>query len=180
MPLKSTARQIADGDPRKIGINKLQEKLAAEPKATTGLPECPSHLRGRARTQFEIWKSELEVMNLNRLPDSAMLEGACLNYAQAIIADTMIRKEGIVIRIPIFSKDGSMVGENVKAHPAVDVSRKAWGIVKSFCSEFGFSPVSRTRLAVQPKDDGSKDLAAMLSRPREAKGPQAQDRPRVN
>jgi phage terminase small subunit len=43
--------------------------------------------------------------------------------------------------------------------------------MKAFCSEFGLSPVSRTRLAVDKLDDGEADLMELLGRPRAAKKP---------
>jgi len=41
--------QIAEGDTRKRGVNKLKELAESEPKAERGLPPCPVHLMGRAR-----------------------------------------------------------------------------------------------------------------------------------
>jgi len=61
----------------------------------------------------------------------------------------------------------------VKTNPAVAISNAAWRQLRLFCSEFGFSPVSRTRLAIEKKDDGAADLAALLSRPRLPKAPPA-------
>jgi phage terminase small subunit len=43
--------------------------------------------------------------------------------------------------------------------------------MKAFCSEFGLSPVSRTRLAVDKLDDGEADLLELLGRPREKRIP---------
>jgi P27 family predicted phage terminase small subunit len=63
--------------------------------------------------------------------------------------------------------------EKLKAHPAVAISRSAWAQVRSFCSEFGLSPVSRTRLSIEKKNDAEADLMALLSAPRE-------NRPAVN
>jgi hypothetical protein len=54
---KPAARQIAEGDPSKRGVHKLDAKLDAEPKATRGLPPCPKHLRGRARTAWRCWRA---------------------------------------------------------------------------------------------------------------------------
>jgi hypothetical protein len=67
---KPIDQQIAEGDPRRHGINKLKERLAAEPKATRGLPQCPRHLRGRSRAAWSFWSAELEAMNIDRRPDA--------------------------------------------------------------------------------------------------------------
>lgn len=41
---KPVSVQIAAGDPRKIGKQKLAAQLATEVKATRGLPACPDHI----------------------------------------------------------------------------------------------------------------------------------------
>jgi len=163
---KPTARQIAAGDPRKIGKRKLQERLENEPNATHGLPECPRHLKGRARAAWGFWAAELADMNLDRRPDAMMLEGACVGYQQAVQADEIIAAEGPVTVLDTVDPLTKSPMQKLKAHPAVAISRSAWSQVRAFCSEFGLSPVSRTRLAVERKDR-TEDLAEILSRPRE-------------
>jgi len=98
-----------------------------------------------------------------------MLEGACVNYARAVQADGMIAAQGIVIGQPIFDMNGQRVGTKIKNHPAVAVSNAAWRQVRAFCSEFGLSPVSRTRLTLEKPDTSTEDLMALLSKPRERK-----------
>jgi P27 family predicted phage terminase small subunit len=49
-----------------------------------------------------------------------------------------------------------------KKNPAVEVSHAAWRHVHKFCSEFGMSPVSRTRLAIEKKVDPMAELKAIL------------------
>jgi phage terminase small subunit len=39
--------------------------------------------------------------------------------------------------------------------------------MRSFCSEFGLSPISRMRLVIDKEDAGEADLMNLLSRPRE-------------
>jgi len=168
---KPTAQQIAEGDPRKHGVHKLEERLAAEPKPTVGLPKCPSHLKGRARAAWRFWKEELEAMDLDRRPDAMMLEGACANYARAVEADRIIARDGITVEESTINDDGEVVVLKVKKHPAVDVAARSWSLVRSFCSEFGLSPVSRTRLSIGKEGPQEDDLAALLMRPREPKKP---------
>jgi P27 family predicted phage terminase small subunit len=162
---KPTSSQIAAGDPRKKGVRKLQERLEAEPSATRGLPDCPEHLRGRAVAAWAFWVEELADMNLDRRPDAMMLEGACVNYARAVDADCLLSDAGFLYDEPITNKQGEIVGYKTKAHPAVGISNAAWRQVRAFCSEFGLSPVSRTRLSIERKDSLG-DLASLLAEPR--------------
>src|SRR5690349_11165959 len=129
---KPLAQQVAEGDPRKFGKGKLQERLAAEPKAARGLPLCPRHLRGRARAAWNFWREELEQMKLDHRPDAMMLEGACVNYARAVQSD-LILTSGCQVEEPIMDSEGEQVGVKIKNHPAVAVSNAAWRQVRMFC-----------------------------------------------
>lgn len=170
---KPTSQQIAAGDPRKKGKRKLQEALESEVQAKRGLPDCPRHLRGRARHCWKFWNEELVAMNLDCRPDAMMLEGACVNYARAVTADLLIEKQGMVMEEPIVDRDtGDQIGVKMKNHPAIAISNQAWRQVRAFCSEFGLSPVARQRIKIE-KDDkaGTEDLAELLSRPRAPRPP---------
>lgn len=171
---KPTERQIAEGDPRRKGRKKLEQQLAAEPKPTTGLPNCPRHLKGRARSAWNFWSEELRAMGLDKRPDGPMLEGACRAYERAVKADLIVDQEGMIIqdRGMIVRRQGGAETQTVtlrtRKHPAVEISNRSWTLVRAFCSEFGLSPVSRTRL--HPDNDGSheeEDLLKLLSMPRE-------------
>ncbi len=59
----------------------------------------------------------------------------------------------------------------LKKNPWVSVRERSLLLVKTFCSEFGLSPVSRTRLSIEKRDSGEADLAALLSAPREKRTP---------
>ena len=146
------AAQIAKGDPRKLGARKLAERLDTEPRAARGLPACPSHLKGIARKAWAEWAEELEAMGLDRRPDGVMLEGACVNYAMARAAEVAAKR---LLRIG-----------DPDAYRADAMARARWVLVRSFCSEFGLSPVSRQRLTVEKKDEGEADLMAALAGPR--------------
>lgn len=168
---KSTRLQIAEGDPRDRGVHKLEQKLASEPKPTVGLPPCPRHLRGRARVAWKFFVEELKGMKLDARPDATMLEGVCVHYEKAVDAYIKGRKDGDVIEDPITitskeTGEPEIIGYRLKKNPWVAIRERSWLIVKAFCSEFGFSPVSRTRLTIDRPDDGEADLAAILSRPR--------------
>ena len=164
--------QIAAGDPRKKGKHKLEQQLAAEPKASRGLPSCPEHLKGRARDAWAFWSSELAAMDLNRRPDGPMLEGACCAYEAAIDSYETLQKQGrLIAKKALDPVTNRLVVVDVKSHPSVRIGNQAWALMRAFCSEFGLSPVSRTRLAIEKQDDGEEDLMALLTRPRDKRIP---------
>src|ERR1700683_3021595 len=165
-----TKLQIAAGDPRMKGKHKLEQQLAAEPKASRGLPPCPEYLVGRAREAWAFWSQELVLMDLDRRPDGPMLEGVCIAYDAAIACYETIKTQGRFIAKKILNPaTNKLVVVNVKPHPAVRQGNPGAAPMKAFCSEFGLSPVSRTRLAVDKLDDGEADLMELLGR---AKGAQ--------
>jgi P27 family predicted phage terminase small subunit len=164
---KPTQLQINEGDPAKRGKGKLRQQLTREPKAARGLPPCPKHVLGLARSAWKFWVEELQAMKLDARPDAMMLEGACVNYARAVQADAIIQ-HGCQVEEPIINHtSGEVIGTKVKNHPAVAVSNAAWRQVRAFCSEFGLSPVSRTRLVLEQPDTSTEDLMKLLSTPRE-------------
>ena len=165
---KSIKTQIAAGDPRKKGMGKLEQRLAAEPKASKGLPQCPRHLKGRARAAWNFWAEELAAMDIDCRPDAHMLEGACVAYDAAVASYQTILKEGrFFFKKVLDPQTKKLVVVDVKPHPAVRQGNASWTIMRHFCTEFGLSPVSRTRLAIDRQDEVETDLMALLSRPRE-------------
>jgi P27 family predicted phage terminase small subunit len=174
-PPKPIARQVSEGDPRKVGSQKLLQKLGAEPKASRGLPRCPPHLKDRARRAWKFWSAELAAMNLDCRPDAQMLEGACVAYESAVEAYEMLQKQGRLVAKRILDpKTNELVVVNVKSHPAVAQMNAAWVLLKAFCSEFGLSPVSRSRLAIEKPSAGEADLMELLAQPRESRTLQEQ------
>ena len=171
---KPTAQQIAEGDPRKLGVHRLEQKLEAEAKGARGLPNCPPHLKGLARKAWRFWSEELAHMNLDCRPDALMLEGACIAYQAAIQAYETIQAQGPLVAKRILDPEtNKLVVSNVKPHPAVAQGNAAWMLLKAFCSEFGLSPVSRTRLTIEKPADSEDELIGILSQPRERKNQQS-------
>jgi P27 family predicted phage terminase small subunit len=169
---KPISQQISEGDPSKHGVNRLRERLNNEPKAVRGFPSCPRHLGKRARQAWKFWAEELEAMGLDRRPDGPMLEGAAVAYESAVKAYETIEQQGsLIAKKALDPSTQRMIVVDVRPHPAVAQRNAAWMLVRAFCSEFGLSPASRTRLSVeQPRDYGDVDLMEILSRPRPRRG----------
>lgn len=164
-PRKPTALQIAAGDPRQRGKGKLQQRLDAEPIAEKGLPPCPEYLAGLARERYLAWSEDLKSMRLDAKPDGQMLEGACVAYQLSVEAYQRAQKDGILLELPIFDKEGSEIGSKLIPHPALMIASTHWKVMRAFCSEFGLSPVARTRLAIERQDDSDRNLHDVLSGP---------------
>ena len=97
-------------------------------------------------------------MKIDRRPDGAALEAACLNYAAAIEAERVLRRDGAIVE----------TAKGPRPHPAHQMALQRWSATRAFLTEFGFTPSSRTRVSVGQKPGGGAhdDLTALLSAPR--------------
>jgi P27 family predicted phage terminase small subunit len=157
-PRKPTQQKINEGDAHKSGRHALQRKLDAEPHAQHGLPNAPAHLSARARLAWQFWREQLEVMHLDHAADAIALEGACVNYARAVEADLIVTREGIAIDEPVFYQGKRLRGvKRQRKHPAVTIATGAWLLFRAFAREFGFTPLSRTRLTLAERSQDADD-----------------------
>jgi P27 family predicted phage terminase small subunit len=98
-----------------------------------------------------------------------MLEGAATAYERAKQADAIIKQVGIMVMDETKDRAGTVVHRRAKNNPAIATSHSSWALVRSFCSEFGLSPVGRQRLEIQEADSSRDDLVSLLSQPRAPK-----------
>src|SRR5438128_12468305 len=94
-----------------------------EPKPRAGAPVCPTQLDAKAKALWKRIADQLAAMGLISQADGVALELLCDAYSQWREA----RKEG---------QSGA----------------EPWKRVKSMLAEFGLTPSSRSRLAVDPLD----------------------------
>ena len=167
---------LQNGDPSHKGRANIKQQLESPVmNPSTGYGPPPEDLN---ETGQELWKMltvELEKMKQAKLPDFGALHGACRCYGEAVRADRLVDLHGMLIESKRFNEDtGELEVMDLKPNPAVSISLKYWALYARFCSEFGLTPVSRTRLA-NHADGGesqkqmAEELQAILSRPRERK-----------
>jgi P27 family predicted phage terminase small subunit len=101
-----------------------------------------------------------------------MLEGACVSYQSYADLHEIIEKQGVLVAKkepnPV---TGQLEVVDVRPHPGIHVRDRALMQMKAFCSEFGLSPISRIRLAVERRDSSQDNLLTLLSKPRASKNP---------
>lgn len=124
------------------------KKGSKEPTPKAGTPDMPLHIR-KDKDAMACWTSlasTLRKLKVLTKADGAAFEGMCQAYSRAVQADRLIRKHG-------------MVKENIygdlKANPAVNISRASWAELRKFAQEFGLTPSARTRVSEMQNDEGS-------------------------
>ena len=128
---KPTALKILEGNP---GCRKLNEN---EPKPLPIIPDCPEWLSGKAKKIWEKLAPMLENMGVLTEADEIALAAICSLYARYKDLEKVIDKKG-------YTEKNSRSG--VKPVPEFAMSRDCLKLLKSFLSEFGLTPSSRSRI----------------------------------
>jgi len=144
-PRKPTALKELEGNPGKRALNR------PEPKPTVRIPSCPAHLSGEAKKEWRRISKELLAVGLLTVVDRAALAGYCQAWARWVDAEKEISAPGFKT---ICTTDKGYEHVN----PWVQVSNSALKQMKSFLSEFGLTPASRSRIQVpQEKEEDEFD-----------------------
>lgn len=169
---KPTALKQLQGNPgkRKLNLN--------EPKPPEGRPEMPQGLTREAKQEWKRIVPMLEQMGILTVADGKALAAYCASYAAWMQAERHIAKFGIVLA----TVDEETGQSYVKANPAVRIRGDALRLMKSFLTDFGLTPASRSRLHVNEPGAGNyapsksdDPLERFLS---EARGAEADDQER--
>lgn len=139
--------KILHGNPGKRPINQQ------EPKPSPIAPKCPAHLDKVAKREWKRVSPQLEAIGLLSRIDMAALAAYCQAYGRWVEAESAIRKHGMLIKSP----NGYPM-----MSPYLVISNKAVDQMKSFMTEFGMTPSSRSRISVSPAED-KDEMESLLS-----------------
>lgn len=148
---KPTTLKKQQGNP---GKRKLNNK---EPKPEVAIPDCPPHLEGEAKKEWDRITKELHLMGLLSRADRAALVSYCTAWGDYVKACNNIEDEGEVI---MGAKGGYY------QNPWVSIKNSAMDRMLKISAEFGMTPSSRTRLQVEAPTE-EDDMQAMLTRKRD-------------
>jgi P27 family predicted phage terminase small subunit len=119
-----------------------KHKNKKEPKPT-GTGKCPAWLNPRAKTVWKNLAPQLELIGLLTDIDGQAFAVYCQSYAELVEAEKELLKNGKTQT----TKDGF-----VRKSPWLSVRDEAHKRMMQIGSQFGFTPASRTRIEVTPKD----------------------------
>jgi len=147
-PIPTKLKQLR-GNPGKQALNKREP----QPQAVT--PTRPGWLLVEAKREWSRIVPELRAMGLLTRVDRAALCNYCQWWARWREAEETLTRDGIIFT----TTNGYPVPS-----PAAAISQKAAQIMKSFLTEFGLTPASRSRVHLpEPKRDEVSDFLERVS-----------------
>ena len=144
---KPTALKMLEGNP---GGRPLNTK---EPKPEKKAPRCPSWLEDEAKKEWKRMAKVLEQMGLLTEMDMAAFAGYCQSYARWKEAEEFIEKHGTIVKTP------SGYWQQV---PQVSIAQQNLKTMLKFCSEFGLTPSSRSRMIAGEAKEADVDEMEFL------------------
>ena len=138
---------------RKQLIEKLLEKIQSG-EIVVGdklLPERKlAEILGETRPVLREGLIALEAMGVLTMADLTAFEGYCQAYARWKEAEAFITQHGSIFQTP---------SGYVQQVPQVSIAQQNLKIMQSFCSEFGLTPATRSRIIANGggAEDGSDD-----------------------
>lgn len=158
-PPKPTNLKIIEGNP---GKRPLPEN---EPKPKPVAPKCPSWVNRDGKRMWERLAPELEKMGLLTVVDGEAFAAACHSYGIWLECERFFKKKNPETGKP-YGRTYVYVNKNGSANeverPEVKIGQRALQDFRAFCSEFGLTPASRTRIEVKPLEEEEDPMEALL------------------
>ena len=146
---KPTAMKILEGNPGKRPLNPF------EPVPVKGDIKCPDWLLPEAKKEWKRLAPALEAMGVLTMADQTAFEGYCQAYARWKEAEEFITQHGSIFKTP---------SGYVQQVPQVSIAQQNLRIMQSFCSEFGLTPATRSRIIAGGNDPVADDpMEALLA-----------------
>ena len=139
---KPTALKVLEGNPGKRPLN---EHEPVPPKAAI---RCPAWLEPEAKKEWRRLAPALEAMGILTTVDISAFAGYCQAYARWKEAEEFISKHGSIFQTP---------SGYVQQVPQVSIAQQNLKIMQSFCSEFGLTPATRSRIIAGGGSDGDAE-----------------------
>ena len=147
--------------------NPSKKKLETnEPKPVPIAPKMFSWLAPEAKKCWRLLAPHLEKMGLLTIVDGHTFAAACENWAVWVECERFLQKNGRTIEIIKTNDDGEEYTSYIQQRPEVAIGNKALVAFKAFCTEFGLTPSSRTRIDIKSSDDEKDPIEAIINRRR--------------
>lgn len=153
-PTPTALKELA-GNPGKRPLNK------SEPNPEKGVPSCPAHIVGVARTEWNRISAALNVLGLVTELDRSALAAYCICYGRWVDAEKKVKKLGVLCLPPKEQEERDQQQKlfvDLKQelppinpsqliwNPYLAVANKAMEQMMKCLIEFGMTPSSRARV----------------------------------
>ena len=145
-----TSLKILKGNPGRRPLN------PNEPQPDPGMPVMPKELSTKARKFWKRHAGAFYAKGILTKFDGVAFGGLCEALTMLEQANTLLERDGLII-----------IGQSgfPTKHPAINIKKDALGIIRLYCSEFGLTPSSRTRVKVN-ETASENPLKALLGQKR--------------
>lgn len=144
---KPTVLKLLEGNP---GRRPLNQK---EPKPEKKAPRCPAWLAPEAKKEWRRMSRQMENLGVLTQVDAAAFAGYCQAYARWKEAEEFISKHGTIFKTP---------SGYIQQVPQVSVAQTYLKIMRDFCSEFGLTPSSRSRITTNAATESDDPMERLL------------------
>lgn len=158
---KPTKMKILEGEPNKKRIN--YKEPTPEGKTTN-----PKFLNHWAKNEWKRIVPELDRLGLLTLIDRASLAAYCQSYGRWVQAENKLNK--LIAEAEKDNKDPAsafFVGNKyggLSKNPLLTIINECLSQMHEYLTEFGMTPVSRSRITTQPDPDKVDPMEELLSK----------------
>jgi len=148
-PKKPTNLAVLHGD-KKSRVN------TAEPKPAVLSADPPEWLSPQAREVWDRLAGDLKVKQVLTAWDTETFACWCDAVVRRRAAAQALAREGEVIELPVYNKNGDLTGHRLGKNPWTLVLNEADAQVQKYAARFGLTPSDRAGLSIG-KDDSDAD-----------------------
>lgn len=147
---KPTHLKVLDGNPGKRPFD------PNKPKPPRRAPTCPSHLCPSAKAEWKRLASQLASLGILSELDRGAMAAYCQAYGRWVEAERKLQETPMLLKMP---------SGYVQQNPWLTIANKQLELMHKYLSEFGLSPVSRSRVSTKPLNRSSKFAGLLGQRP---------------
>ena len=124
-----------------------------EPVPDKKPPTCPSHLCPPAKAEWKRLAAQLTMLRILTDLDRAALAGYCQAYGRWVEAEKKLRETPMLIKLP---------SGYVQQNPWLTIANKQLEFMHKYLTEFGLSPVARSRVSLSALPNGKSKFDGLL------------------
>lgn len=131
-----------------------QHRARRQPTPEAGRPPKPDNLSAVATAKWDELVAIIEAEGRITKSDGPWLEVTSEAYAEYIRWREEAQAAPLIHERDVFDKVGTLIGTDIKAHPAQQQHRLSWETYRKLLAEGGLTPSSRARASL-PRDTGA-------------------------